>query len=176
MEIDIKNAIEMLGHGNGKALDVGTGSARMAAALSQYGYNVVSIEYDIEILKKAEENLKQTDSINNIVLIQGDAHMLPFLNETFDVVATYNAMHHMKDYRIALDEMVRVCRNNGSILITELNEKGKEIVAARHREKGRHHEAKISIEDIKEYLNGKYRLIGQIKHSEYADIFLCKKQ
>lgn len=176
MEIDVKNAIEMLGHGKGKALDVGTGSARMAAALSQYGYNVISIEYDIEVLKKAEQNLKENKNIDNIILIQGDAHRLPFLDETFDVVASYNAMHHMKDYKKALDEIVRVCRNKGFILITELNEKGKEIVAARHLERGGHHEAKISIEDITKHLNEKYGLHGQIKHSEHADIFLCKKQ
>ncbi|AIS53269.1 methyltransferase type 11 [Thermoanaerobacter kivui] len=175
MEIDVRNAVEMLGRGSGKALDIGTGSGRMAAALSQYGYQVVSIEYNVEALKRAEQNLRQNGDLENVLLIHGDAHNLPFLDETFDVVATYNAMHHMTDYKKVLDEMVRVCKKGGSILISELNEYGKEIVAERHRERGGHHEAKISIEDIEEYLKNTYGLTGEIKNSEKADIFLCKK-
>ncbi|MDI6603618.1 MAG: class I SAM-dependent methyltransferase [Thermoanaerobacteraceae bacterium] len=175
MENEAKIAVEMLKHGKGKVLDVGTGAARMAAALSKYGYNVVSIEYDIDILKKAEENLKKEGNIDNIVLIHGDAHELPFLDETFGVVVTYNAMHHMKDYKRVLDEMVRVCSKDGFILVTELNEKGKEFVDRKHHERGENHEAKLNINDITEYLEGKFALTGEIKHSKYTDIFLCKK-
>lgn len=56
IEDDLKLAIDKLGKGDELALDVGTGRARMAYALAKYGYDVVSIEYDINILKKARES------------------------------------------------------------------------------------------------------------------------
>jgi ubiquinone/menaquinone biosynthesis C-methylase UbiE len=119
--------------------------------------------------------LKESAALENILLLHGDAHNLPFLDETFDVVATYNAMHHMRDYKKVLDEMVRVCKKGGSILISELNEYGKKVVAERHKERGSHHEANISIEDIAKYLEVEYALIGEIKQGERTDIFISKK-
>jgi len=90
-------------------------------------------------------------------------------------VATYNAMHHMRNYKKVLDEMVRVCKKGGSILISELNEYGRKVVAERHKERGSYHEANISIEDIAKYLEVEYALIGEIKKAERTDIFISKK-
>ncbi|SHF09538.1 Methyltransferase domain-containing protein [Thermoanaerobacter uzonensis DSM 18761] len=175
MERDVKEAVEMLGRGSGKALDIGTGRGRMAAALAEYGYQVVSIDESKDALKRAEDLLKESVTLENILLLQGDAHNLPFLDETFEVVATYNAMHHMRDYKKVLDEMVRVCKKGGSILISELNEYGRKVVAERHKKRGSHHEANISIEDIAKYLEVEYALIGEIKQGESTDIFISKK-
>ncbi|MDI6603985.1 MAG: hypothetical protein QME35_02425 [Thermoanaerobacteraceae bacterium] len=41
MEKDIKDALELLGKGEGKALDIGTGSGRLASSLCEYGYTVI---------------------------------------------------------------------------------------------------------------------------------------
>ncbi|HHW58259.1 MAG TPA: class I SAM-dependent methyltransferase [Clostridia bacterium] len=175
MERDIKEALEILGRGEGKALDIGTGRGRLATALAEYGYQVVSIDENKEALIRTRGLLEEEGILNDILLIHGDAHNLPFLDETFEVVATYNAMHHMRDYKKVLDEMVRVCKKGGSILISELNEYGKKVVAERHKERGSHHEANISIEDIAKYLKVEYALIGEIKQRERTDIFISKK-
>jgi ubiquinone/menaquinone biosynthesis C-methylase UbiE len=105
----------------------------------------------------------------------GDGHSLPFLEETFDVVAIYNALHHMRDYKRVLDEMVRVCKKGGKILISELNEYGKKVVEESHRRRGSHHEANISITDIAFYLEKEHGIVGEIKPSEKTDIFMASK-
>lgn len=173
IEHDVKAALDVLGKGNGLTLDVGTGKARMAYGLSKYGYNVVSIENDKDILKCARENLRESDIDKGVLLINGDAHSMPFLDDTFDAVVTYNAMHHMLDYKKALDEMVRVCKPGGNMLITELTQAGKERVEAMHKLKGMHHEAKISIDDIIDYLLIKHNIKGTIHHTNFIDILYC---
>ncbi|WP_257875706.1 class I SAM-dependent methyltransferase [Thermoanaerobacterium thermosaccharolyticum] len=175
IEDDLKLAIDKLRKGDELVLDVGTGRARMAYALAKYGYCVVSIEYDINILKKARESTNLVNGDGKIVFIQGDAHHLPFLDESFGVVASYNAMHHMKDYKKAIDEMVRVCKCDGKILITELNESGKERVAEMHSQRGSHHESNIDIYDVVSYLNTAYNIKGEVYNAEYIDIFYGKK-
>jgi len=174
MEKDIKDALELLGKGEGKALDIGTGSGRLASGLCEYGYTVISIDENENALKSADHNIINDGKCNNILLMKGDAHNLPFLDKTFDVVATYNAMHHMRDYKKVIDEMFRVLKSGGKILISELNEKGRDEVEKRHRERGQHHEAKIDINDIKSYIVEAYNCKLDMMESERTNIILCK--
>ncbi|MGB9678938.1 MAG: class I SAM-dependent methyltransferase [Thermoanaerobacteraceae bacterium] len=174
MEKDVKDALDLLGKGNGKALDIGTGSGRLASGLCEYGYTVISIDENENALKRSEQNIINEGQCSNILLMKGDAHNLPFLDKTFDVVATYNAMHHMRDYKKVIDEMFRVLKSGGKILISELNERGRADVEQRHRERGQHHEAKIDINDIKSYIEEVYNCNLNIMESERTNIILCK--
>ncbi|WP_349292587.1 class I SAM-dependent methyltransferase [Thermoanaerobacterium butyriciformans] len=171
IESDLKRALDLLGEGHVFALDVGTGRARMAYALARYGYDVVSLEYNIDTLKKAKEIISNEDVGDKILFVHGDAHKMPFIDESFEVVTSYNAMHHMSDYRIAIDEMMRVLKSGGKILITELNDLGKERVAEAHRQRGSLHEAKIDIYDVVNYIKDKYNINGEISKGELIDIF-----
>ncbi|WKV10394.1 class I SAM-dependent methyltransferase [Thermoanaerobacterium sp. CMT5567-10] len=174
IESDLKRALDLLGEGYDFALDVGTGRARMAYALARYGYNVVSLEYNIDTLKKAKEMISNEDVGDKILFVHGDAHEMPFIDESFEVVTSYNAMHHMDDYKAAIDEMMRVLKRDGKILITELNDLGKEKVAESHRQRGSHHEAKIDIYDVVNYIKDKYNINGEISKGEFIDIFYGK--
>lgn len=173
MERDIQDALEILGRGKGFALDIGTGRGRMASGLAEYGYDVVSLDESLEALKRAREFIRESGVEEKVLLMVGDGHSLPFLDETFDVVATYNALHHMRDYKRVLDEMVRVCKKGGKIVISELNEYGKKVVEESHRKRGSHHEANISIVDVSSYLEKEYRIVGEIKPSERTDIYIA---
>lgn len=175
IESDLKLAMDLLGEGRDFALDVGTGRARMAYALARYGYNVVSLEYNIDTLKKAKEMVSNEDVGDKILFVHGDAHKMPFIDESFGVVTSYNAMHHMSDYKIAIDEMVRVLKSGSKLLITELNDLGKKRVAEAHRQRGSHHEAKIDIYDVVNYLKDKHNIVGEVSKGELIDIFYGKK-
>lgn len=173
MEKDVQDAMEMLGIGSGLALDIGTGRGRMALGLAEYGYYVISLDENQEALKKARDFIRENGLEERVLFVVGDGHSLPFLDETFDVVATYNALHHMRDYKKVLDEMVRVCRKGGRIVISELNEYGKKLVEESHKRRGSHHEAKVSILDVASYLEKEHRIIGEIKPSERTDIYIA---
>lgn len=50
---------------------------------------------------------------------QGDAHSLPYSDESFDLVTCQTVMMHLRDPLTALQEMRRVLRNGGLILCAE---------------------------------------------------------
>lgn len=170
MEEDIKKIMDLIGNGNGWALDVGTGAGKMAEALTSYGYRVVSIEYNKEILEKTKRRFEEM-GIDNVLFINGDAHEMPFLDDTFDLVVTYNAMHHMADYKKVLDEMWRVCKKDGRRFVIELNSQGRERVKKAHEGRGHKHEVTIDINDIRDYIVDNYGREGFITKGEYIDIF-----
>ena len=45
---------------------------------------------------------------------------LPFADRTFDAVVTRFSFHHLEDPKKALDEMVRVCRPGGRVVVCDV--------------------------------------------------------
>ncbi|WP_275266282.1 class I SAM-dependent methyltransferase [Calorimonas adulescens] len=94
------------------------------------------------------------------------------LDETFDMVTCYNAVHHFDDYVKALNEMERVLKKGGVIVVTELNEDGKEVVAEAHRHRGEEHHDEMNIDRIKDALAGQKK---EIYHFAYFDALIMEK-
>jgi ubiquinone/menaquinone biosynthesis C-methylase UbiE len=67
----------------------------------------------IEIAKKEYENKK-------VAFYQHSAENLPFEDESFDLVTISNALHHVNDIKLTIEEMKRVKSKNGFIFISEM--------------------------------------------------------
>ena len=50
-----------------------------------------------------------------------DGRQLPFRNEMFDVILCRDVLHHVEDKKAVVNELVRVCRASGRIVIIEPN-------------------------------------------------------
>jgi ubiquinone/menaquinone biosynthesis C-methylase UbiE len=74
-----------------------------------------------------------------ITFVLQDAAKLPWAGKTFDAVVTMNAMHHIPHFQQVLEEMVRVTRPGGKILLADFSPRGFQIVARSHRAEGRVH-------------------------------------
>jgi len=59
--------------------------------------------------------------------VVGDAHNLPFKDYAFDTVVTKNCLQHVKDWKRALSEMMRVARKR-IVLAERTHEKPTEVV------------------------------------------------
>lgn len=105
-----------------KVLEIGAGTGRYSIALAKEGYEVTSVElveHNLEVLKKNGEGLK------NLQAFQGDALDLSrFADGTFDVTLVFGPIYHLydkKDVHKALDEAIRVTKENGVILVAFLS-------------------------------------------------------
>ena len=105
-----------------KVLEIGAGTGRYSIALAKEGYEVTSVElveHNHEVLKKNGEGL------NNLQAFQGDALDLSrFADGTFDVTLVFGPIYHLydeKDVHKALDEAIRVTKENGVILVAFLS-------------------------------------------------------
>lgn len=113
-------------------LDVATGSGRMTGVLSENGYAVYSGDINCEAFLKLRARLGDLVS-RGITFIPFDATRAPFPNESFEAVVCANGLHEMQNPRGVLSEMIRVCRRDGKLVITDFSEKGFEVMEEVHQ-------------------------------------------
>ncbi|MDF2889735.1 MAG: hypothetical protein K0R80_102 [Clostridia bacterium] len=117
MEILVKRLNTMSG---GKVLDVATGRGNfikiLQDGLKDYEKIIGIDNIDASILEKVSENF--TDKRVNF--IQMDACKMDFENDSFDIVCLSNSLHHLSDIQVVLEEIQRVLKPEGTIIINEM--------------------------------------------------------
>lgn len=101
---------------NDRVLDIGCGTGALLQQIaSNYPQSqLFGVDPVAEMLAIARQKLP-----SNTELKQGWAEALPFENEQFDVVVSCNMFHYIRQPVIALQEMRRVLRSNGQLIITD---------------------------------------------------------
>jgi methyltransferase OMS1 len=104
-----------LNQAKGKVLEIGCGTGRN---FDYYGNaeSVIAIDAAESMVKQASEKVLHK---KNIRVMQMNAHQLQFENHTFDTVVDTFGLCSYEDPVAVLQEMKRVCRPNGKILLIE---------------------------------------------------------
>jgi len=100
------------------ALDVGIGTGEMSLALARRMSNkldITGIDLSSRMLKEAEKRLKAQGL--HPQLRKADVCHLPYHDDSFDMVICGHIIEHLCDPAIALQEMHRVLRPGGRVLI-----------------------------------------------------------
>lgn len=90
-----------------KILNVGAGFGFDSVPLVDAGAEVTCIDYAPTIVAMGKKGLPAARWIG------GFSHALPFKDESFDIVCSNAAMHHMRSTPVALREMLRVLKPSG---------------------------------------------------------------
>ncbi len=111
-----------LGANRGHFLDIGTGPAQIPILLAQHcpDIYITAIDLSEEMLKIAKRHVVDACLTDRITLEHVDAKMLPYPDNTFDGLISNSIVHHIHDAMRALQEMGRVVRSEGVILIRDL--------------------------------------------------------
>lgn len=104
---------------NDMALDIACGPGLVTCAFAP---KVASIEgIDITPTMIEEACKRQTAAgLGNVGWRTGSINALPYADANFDMVMTRYSFHHFIEPCQALDEMMRVCRPGGSVLIADV--------------------------------------------------------
>jgi SAM-dependent methyltransferase len=100
-------------------LDVACGAGHAADPLAPHVRQVVGVDLTRELLAVGAQRLREV-GIDNVLLQEGNAESLPFVDESFDVVFCRSALHHLGDPQRAVAEMRRVCRPGGRVVLVDL--------------------------------------------------------
>jgi SAM-dependent methyltransferase len=100
-------------------LEVACGAAHVAESVAPSVRCVVGIDLTPELLAVGAARLRDA-GVANVVLQEGDAEALPFVDGSFDLVCCRASLHHFADPRRAVEEMVRVCRPGGRVAVSDL--------------------------------------------------------
>ncbi|MFX1348197.1 MAG: class I SAM-dependent methyltransferase [Promethearchaeota archaeon] len=103
-----------------KVLDVSSGRGIQSIFYAkEFGVEVTGLDISNEMIQSAKENAKKEGVENSTSFKLGDSQSLPFENNSYDVVINECAVGIPDDSQKVLDEMVRVAKPNGVIVIHE---------------------------------------------------------
>jgi ubiquinone/menaquinone biosynthesis C-methylase UbiE len=110
------------GFESGKVLDSGCGFAAVPIQLAKSFPNVEIIGIDLgePLLKMGQSLAQQAGVADRVTLLKGDVEKLEFPTDEFDVVVNTFMLHIVDDPVAMLNEMERVAKPGGKILITDL--------------------------------------------------------
>jgi ubiquinone/menaquinone biosynthesis C-methylase UbiE len=100
-------------------LDIGSGTGRVLVQLKKEipDLKIVGIEPSVNL-----REIGYRKGLTDVDLIDGDAQHLPFDDGAFDLVCEFGALHHIPNPKLAVSEMLRVCRR--AIFVSDSNNFG----------------------------------------------------
>lgn len=97
-----------------RVLDVGCGRGATSKAIKKYrpDLEIWAIDIGRDSLEQAKE---EPCGVN---FVYGDAHKIPFPDNTFDAVFTFDVMEHLDDPARAISEIKRVLKKGGTLALS----------------------------------------------------------
>lgn len=115
----IRKLRQRFGDRPAQLLDIGCGTGIFAAQLREAMPNIRTCGVDLVrgmIMKGAQRWRSIAD---HAIAIQGDSERLPFADASFDAITCANSFHHYPHQQIAVNEMRRVLKPGGRLLLIE---------------------------------------------------------
>jgi len=100
-------------------LDVCCGAAHAAEVVAPFVRQVVGVDLTVELLALGAARVAAA-GVGNVLLQEGNAQALPFVDASFDLVYCFASLHHVGDPGAAVREMVRVCAPGGRVVLQDL--------------------------------------------------------
>lgn len=111
--------LEHFGDANGCILDMAAGVGSFVFRGLNRGYNVYGVEpanWKLEYIKmRIEEEPRYSEFKDRVKYGLGEK--LDFKDNTFDLVSTYQTLEHVQDVAACIDELIRVTKIGGKIII-----------------------------------------------------------
>lgn len=119
-EVDLMKSLLTIKPGM-RILDVGCGTGNFMVELAGEDCQVVGVDTSDGMLNVAREKMKD---MTNVDFKQMDVSALDFEDETFDVVVALTSFEFMEDKQSAFNEMWRVLKNGGQLVIGTISSSG----------------------------------------------------
>ena len=105
--------------GNGKVLEIGCGNGQGTQLIQKHFQprTVVGIDLDPQMIKIA----RQKDYKGEADFQVANVNNLPFKDNTFDAVFDFGIIHHIPNWKKAIEEIVRVTKPDGLLVLEDLS-------------------------------------------------------
>lgn len=95
-------------------LDIASGEGYGSHLMSRFAGNVCGVDIDNESVELAKKKYKS----NNLIYKQGSATQIPFDDNTFDVVVSFETIEHIAEHNQMISEVKRVLKKDGILIIS----------------------------------------------------------
>lgn len=163
-----KALIKTSGLKEGRILDIGMGNCGcMSFFLAKRGFDVIGIDRSPNAVHESRKDAKKEKFKGTFKAKLANAENLPFEDGEFDAVFAYHSMHHIDNMEKVIDEMFRVCKQGGFILISELHEKGLKVYEHKY-------DSGELLKKIEKFLSKYTKSIQKVK-TKYNIMFIYRK-
>jgi excisionase family DNA binding protein len=100
--------------------DIGSGTGYLAKGLAQYAKKVWGIDVSPAMLAVARKDCAAA-GLTNVEFREGDALDLPLPDQSQNMVFANLLLHHLSEPTMALNEMYRILKAGGQVIITDVN-------------------------------------------------------
>jgi len=115
-DFELCQVLEWIGNPTGqRILDAGCGKGKFVSYLAGRGGKVIGIDRTERFIHIAQKNAPEA------IFQVASLTKLPFADNTFNAVLCIEVLQHIPDYWKAIEEMTRVLRKNGRIIIIDKN-------------------------------------------------------
>lgn len=137
--------IAALGIDEGTVLDVGTGPGSIPVKLSQRRprLRVIGVDRSHNMLRVAEAAAARAGLGARVAFLLADASRLCFPDHTFDLIISNSLLHHLSHPGKALDEIARIARPRGKVLLRDLSRPSRLAFSIHAAWYGRHYSGRM---------------------------------
>ena len=114
------------------AADIGAGTGFISEGLIQAGLQVIAVDQSETILKEMKRKFTDIETIDYRI---GQAQNLPISDETVDYAFANMCLHHVESPSEAIEEMVRILKPAGKLVITDLDEHEFDFLRDEHHDR-----------------------------------------
>lgn len=139
---------------NDTVLDVACGPGMVACEFAKVARHVTGIDITQKMIEQAKKRQKEL-GLTNLSWDIGTVLPMPYGSNTFSAVVTRYSFHHFLDPKAVLNELCRVCRQDGVVLIADAALSTDKVDAYNHMEKLRDpsHTRALSYDEWEQLLN-----------------------
>ena len=113
----------------GQAADIGAGTGFMTEGLVQLGLRVICVDQSAQMLATLMAKFGDSGLVD---CRQGEGESLPIADASLDYVFANMYLHHVESPLAAIQEMMRLLKPGGRLVITDLDEHGFEFLRTEH--------------------------------------------
>lgn len=114
------------------AADIGAGTGFVTEGLLQRGLKVIAIDQSEDMLNQMKKKFKECDCVEYRL---GEAESLPIDTDMLDYAMANMYLHHVENPLAAINEMVRILKPGGKIVITDLDEHNHKFLKLEHHDR-----------------------------------------
>lgn len=125
----------------GRLIDIGCGPGNITLKIAQRcpRLTLVGVDRSANMVREAQRAAAGLGFDKRVSFLQSNAGQIPFSDCAFDVVLSNSVLHHLTDPLGALEEMLRVSRPAGAILLRDLRRPSRLVFPWHVKWHGRHY-------------------------------------
>lgn len=113
-------------------LEVAAGTCACGRSLAPFAQTVTCLDTTSAMLEVGKREAEKSQ-LNNMVFVKGRAEELPFLDNSFDIVISRLAFHHFPDTEPPFQEMDRVLKTGGKLVLIDMEAPEEALRATRDK-------------------------------------------